>query len=411
MTSTAYAISSLVKEPQLAGKKAGMVVFSTYPFDPRPRRIIDALTSEGMKVDLICEGEKNAPKRESLPNLEITRIPVRHRRGGVLSYVYQYAAFILLSAVMLAWRALRDGYDLVYVHNMPDILILAAIIPKLFGAKVILDQHDPMPELIRSIFNVNEESIGTRILRRMEKWSIARADLVITVNLACKRIFSERSCHVDKIRVVMNSPDEGIFRYRSARSYPTREPKQPFIIMYHGSLVERNGLELAIDALTLLHEIIPFAELRVYGRRTAYLDQVINKACNVGIENKVQYLGPRKLEELICEIENADVGIIPNQRNSFTDINTPTRIFEYLALGKPVIAPSTQGIQDYFAPDTLLFFQPGDAKSLANQLEYAAFNPPETLAIAERGQQVYLDHRWQLEQENLVSLVAALVQS
>src|ERR1700722_20761742 len=67
---------------RLSGKKAGMVVFSTYPFDPRPRRAVDALTKEGMKVDLICEGEDKSPKRESLDSLEITRIPIKHRRGG-----------------------------------------------------------------------------------------------------------------------------------------------------------------------------------------------------------------------------------------------------------------------------------------------------------------------------------------
>ena len=73
---------------------------------------------------------------------------------------------------------------------MPDILVVSALVPKLLGAKVILDQHDPMPELMTTIFNLDKHSFGVRLIKRLEKWSIARANLVITVNIACKRIFA-----------------------------------------------------------------------------------------------------------------------------------------------------------------------------------------------------------------------------
>ena len=63
------------------------------------------------------------------------------------------AAFIAVSAYILAVRSLRRRYDLVYIHNMPDVLVASALLPKLLGAKVILDQHDPMPELMMTIFN------------------------------------------------------------------------------------------------------------------------------------------------------------------------------------------------------------------------------------------------------------------
>ena len=39
------------------------------------------------------------------------------------------------------------------------------------------------------------------------------------------------------------------------------------------------------------------------------------------------------------EIEQCDVGLIPNRQSVFTELNTPTRIFEYLAIGKPEAAP------------------------------------------------------------------------
>jgi glycosyltransferase involved in cell wall biosynthesis len=291
---------------------------------------------------------------------------------------------------------------------MPDILVLSALLPKLFGAKVILDQHDPMPELMRTIFNMEEKSLGVRVMRRLEKWSIARADLVITVNLACKRMFSARSCRAEKIGVVMNSPDEQIFPLRTPRSRTSASAQdKPFIVMYHGSLVERNGLDLAVDALARLRETNPAVELRICGHATPFLERVMETARNKSVN--IRYLGPKRLEDLVSVIEGCDVGIIPNHRNVFTEINTPTRIFEYLALGKPVIAPRTPGIQDYFTPESLFFFEPGNSEELAKKIEFVSSHPMEAVETAGRGQQIYLTHTWSQERQGLVNCVSGLL--
>src|SRR4029077_7204448 len=203
---------------RLAGKRVAMVTFSPYPYDPRPRRAVDALVGEGASIDMICLGDESAPKREVLNGVNVLRLAIKHDRRGKFAYAYRYAAFILTSSAIFAWRALRRRYDLVYVHNMPDILIVSSLFPKPLGAKVVLDLHDPMPELMMTIFDAPQSGKSVQLLKRLEKWSIARADLVITVNVACKRIFSARSCPPEKIAVVMNSPDGRIFPFRGTRS-------------------------------------------------------------------------------------------------------------------------------------------------------------------------------------------------
>ena len=395
----------------LQGKRVGMVTFSSYPADPRPRRAAEALLKEGMSVDLVCLGDKKEPTREAFGGINILRVPITHRRGGWFSYAHKYSAFILISAGILALRSLKHRYDLIYVHNMPDILVLSSLLPKALGAKVILDQHDPMPELMMTIFNLDKKNRSVRLLSQLEKWSTARADLVLTVNIACKRIFASRSCSPEKIGVVMNSPDGEIFPFRPARLHPCRNqaPTKPFVIMYHGSLVERNGLDLMVDALARVRKDVAAAELRIYGRKTPFLERVMDQARNKDLADRVHYLGPRRQEDLVGEIENCDVGVIPNHRNAFTDINTPTRIFEYLALGKPVIAPATPGILDYFTEDSLLLVEPGNSADLARQIEYVARNYQDAIRVAERGQQIYLQHTWKQERRTLVELVSGLL--
>jgi glycosyltransferase involved in cell wall biosynthesis len=393
----------------LQGKHVGMVCFSEYPDDPRPRRAIAALLQEGMSVDFICLGARKSPSEEAPNGLRIRRVAIQHQRGGALAYAYQYSAFILSSAAILAIRALRRRYDLVYVHNMPDILVASALIPKLLGAKVILDQHDPMPELFTTIFGLPKRSLAVRVVEYLERWSFAQANRVIAVNVACKRIFGERSCLPEKIAIVMNSPDDRIFGAQPRQPRMRDAGSGQFVIMYHGSMVERNGLDLAVSAVAQVRQVIPGVELRIFGRKTPFLDRVMADVRRNDLGDCVRYLGPKRLEELVQAIEDCDVGIVPNQRNAFTDINTPTRIFEYLALGKPVIAPRTPGIQDYFGPNELLFFKAGDPEDLSRQIEYAALRPRETLDTVGRGQQVYAAHAWKQERHNLLNLVSDLV--
>jgi glycosyltransferase involved in cell wall biosynthesis len=395
----------------LRGKRAAMVSLSSYPADPRPRRAADALLKEGISVDFLCLEDGKAPRREVLNGINVLRLPVTHRRGGKFAYAYEYSSFILMCATVLGWRSIRHRYDLVYVHNMPDILVLSALIPKMLGAKVVLDQHDPMPELMKTIFNLQENSLSVRIIALLEKCSFALVNRVVTVNVACKRIFSSRSCRPEKISVVMNSPDETIFPFQARHLSSSTSPSttKPFSIMYHGSIVERNGLDVAVEAFARVRQVIPSAELRIYGSKNSFLERVMEQVHNKGLDGSVHYFGPKRLEELVGEIEVCDVGIIPNHRNSFTDINTPTRIFEYLALGKPVIAPRTQGIQDYFGPDSLFFFEPGDAEELAQKIEYVFSHGRETDDIVRRGQEVYLTHTWSLQKETLVNLVSELL--
>jgi len=397
---------------RLRGKRAAVLMFSPYPIDARPRRAAEALVEQGMNVEVICISEEPGElRRETFKGVDVLRLPFRRRRAGKLTYVLSYTSFIATCFAILAARACVRNYALVHVHNMPDILVLSALIPKALGAKVILDLHDPMPELMMTIFGMQEHSLGVRFLKRTEKASIRLADAVVTVNMAFQKIFSSRSCPQGKVTTVMNSPDERIFQLAGSCSYDAtlRDASKPFVIMYHGSSVERNGLDLAVDALAQVRRSVPTAVLRIYGPRNSFLDRVLASARRQGLQDAVQHLGPRLAEDIAEAIKECDVGIVPNRRSIFSELNTPTRIFEYLALGKPAIAPRAAGIQDYFDDDSLVFFELGNSGDLARQIEYVFFHPEETIKVVERGQKVYLNHTWAQEKSKLVNLVGRLV--
>src|SRR5262249_52437130 len=274
-------------------------------------------------------------------------------------------------------------------------------VPKLLGAKVVLDLHDPMPELMTTIFRADPTSLAVRVLKRLERWSIAFADSVVTVNVACRKIFEGRSCPPGKVHVVMNAPDEAFFAFRAPSHAPV-DPARPYAMMYHGSILERNGLDIAVEALALVRRSLPRAELRIYGDPTGFLDRVMALVRERGLQDAVHSFGGRPPQDIVTAIDQCDVGLIPNRRNVFTEINTPTRIFEYLSRGKPVITGRAPGVLDYFGEEELFFFELGDAADLARVITRISGNPSEVEPVVKRGQTVYLAHRWSDEPTGLV---------
>ena len=360
--------SNLDTRWRLRGKRAAVLLFSHYPADPRPRRAAEALAMEGVQIDLIClQADRDEPRRENVNGVRVVRVPLRRQRGGKLSYIGQYSSFLLTSFAYLAFRSLTRRYDFVHVHNMPDVLVFSALVPKMLGARVVLDLHDPMPELMQTIFKLPEDSFSVRVLKRFEKWSIGFADLVLTVNVACKKHLFGPELHTRKINVVLNSPDDHIFSFRAPHHNGTnggngRDMAKPFVILYHGSLVQRNGFDLAVDALQSVKKIDPRGAPDGLWSTNTVLRYRHGIGHRTRIEKEIDYLGVRSVEQIVDAINTCDLGIIPNHRNIFTEINTPTRIFEYLALGKPVIAPRAQGIQDYFGERDLVLLQTGRSR-------------------------------------------------
>lgn len=395
---------------RLRGKRAAVLLFSHYPSDPRPRRAAEALVQQGVTIDLICLQEHvSEPRREEVNGVSILRIPLKRRRRGKITYAWQYSAFIGVCLGYLARRSLFRHYDFVHVHNMPDILVFSALVPKLLGAKIVLDLHDPMPELMEAIFRLSQQSASVRVLRVMERMSIAFSDRVVTVSQTFKKLFSSRSCSPEKIVVVLNAPDERIFPFQRPTATPDFiDSRKPFVILYHGSLLRRNGFDLAVDALELVRVEIPAAILHVCGKPTAFFDEVMASVKKRGLASAVHYLGAKNLEGIVEAIRQCDVGVIPNHHNKFTQLNTPTRIFECLALGKPVIAPRAVGIQDYFAENDLIYFELGNASDLAEKIKYTYSYPRLVEQVIERGQEIYQRHAWKSEKANLLNAFSEL---
>jgi glycosyltransferase involved in cell wall biosynthesis len=406
------------RKPPLKDVNVAVVLYSYYASDPRPRREAQALKRAGACVDVICLRKNNSePACETLDGVNVHRVPLKRRRAGKLVYIFQYAWFLVASFFLLTLWSLRKRYKLIHVHNMPDFLVFSGWFPRLCGAKIILDLHDPMPELFRSIYGLQENHFAVQWLEKMEKRSIAFADQIVTPNIAFRDLFTSRSCHPGKIQTVMNSPEAEIFSphhndvpaQNGVNGVTSKRKHKPFVLMYHGLIVERHGLDLAVAAIAKLNAKIPGITLHLYGERTEYLEKILGLAETLNLKDNVLFHGFKNLSEIAADISKIDVGLVPNRLSVFTQINFPTRIFEYLAMNKPVIVPSTRGIRDYFENDEILFFEPNNADDLAAKIEWAYENPADLQSLMENGRRVYEKNCWEQEQEKFLGMVENMV--
>jgi len=293
------------------------------------------------------------------------------------------------------------------VHNLPDFLIFAALPPKLTGARLILDLHDLMPEFYAARFGGGRTNWPVRLVSWQEHLSCCFADHVITVSEHWRQTLIQRGVPAQKCSVVMNVADESIFH--RAEAPPARAtPGRPFRLIYHGTIVERYGLDLAIRAIDQVRRDIPQIHLTILGRGT-YVETLRQMVRELGLAQHVTIHNDlRPARELPAIIRTADLGVVPYRNDVFTDGLVPTKLMEYAALGLPALAARTTAIEAYFGGTMAELFEPNDVDDLANRLR-ALYRSPERLAELAQGCQKFNErYNWTKIGAAYVALVERL---
>jgi len=395
----------------LAGR-VGMLVHSYYLRDVRVRRAAEELAAAGMEVHVVCLREPRGPegtrepKEQTVNGVRIHRLPLSRRRGGTGRYLFEFLATTVLGALKLCALHLRGRLDVVHIHNMPDILICAGLIPRWTGATLVLDVHDPMSELWRS------NSAGGRFINRavmlQERLSYALADRVVTVSdPMAENIAEKMKCDKREITVIQNLPDVRTFPIcESAVRWPRHQDS--FTVLYTGTVTEHYRLDIAVRAVATAAMKIPTIRLRILGDGNR-IQQVLSLAGDLGIAERVEYLKPVGVEAVRKIMADADVGISTHQAGVFGDLYFSNKLVEFLTQGLPVVTSRTRTVANYLPDDTVFFFAPGDPEECARQLVAIWEDPERVVRRLERARTVVQRLTWQTERRNLIQLYTALL--
>jgi len=375
------------------------------------RREAEALASKGFEVHVICLSEdhntRSAPDRPhaTVNGVQIHRLPISRKRGSALRYLYEYLIVGILGAAKLAKLHFQCKLDVVHVHNMPDILVLAALIPRLGGSKVILDVHDPMPELYMS-WNHRAGSLLVKLLRVQERVSYAFADRIISVNESMRENLHGKGVADGKIFIVNNFPDERLFPLRETSASWPRE-RNELVLLYCGTVTEHYDLGLAVKAIAKLRGEIPVT-LRIVGEGNR-LNEVLSLASELGVADRIERVGSVPIEQVRDEMRKADIGISCHRAGVFGDLYFSTKIVEYMTQGLPVLSPRTYTINKYISDDIVFYFEPGSDTALADRLRFMWQHPTEVMKRVTAARQLVPRLSWQAERTKFLSFYADFV--
>jgi glycosyltransferase involved in cell wall biosynthesis len=381
-----------------------MIAYTCYEVDARVKRAAEALAESGHHVDFfaVANGEYRASGNHGL--LRIYRLRMRMQQAAATRYVFEYGVFFAWVLGLVSFFHARRRYDVVYVHNMPNFMVFSGLLPKISGAKIILDVHDPAAELLASIRGCDLPRWLRRLVGAEERVSISFSDAVITVNEPVRQLLSGRSKR--PVAVVMNLPEPTFFIPPEA----SRDRGNLDWLVYSGSIAHRNGLDLVVRALWMLVGEFPRLRLRVIGDGPA-LEAVVGLAKDLGVVERTEFLGLVPNDQVPSLVSDAAAGISAQREDIFGSLVFSMKVAEYASLGLPVICSGIATMRHYFSGDELLFFEPGSAEDLARAIRDLLTHPAAAEQRAARSR-IKLDKLdWPAQKETLVATVEALAAS
>lgn len=385
--------------------RACMVAYTFYETDNRVRRYAETLVRRGDQVDAIVLRRAGQSSFEVINGVNVYRIQRRViDEGGPLSYLVKLLLFFVRSMWCLTRRHLKQSYDLIHVHSVPDFEVFCTLIPRLMGAKVILDIHDIVPELYASKFKIGERSLPFRMLVLMEKLSVVYSNHIIVANDLWTERLGRRSGHPEKCTTILNYPDPRIFRLQPPK--PRKDGE--FVMCYPGTLSWHQGVDLVIDAMAQLGDRAGNLKLIVFGDG-AERDRLNAMVKDYGLDDRVSIGGGVPIEQVASAMASADLGIEPKRKRSFGNEALSTKILEFMAVGVPVLASDTRINRMYFEDGLIAFFESEDIDDLAREILRLIEQPAIGSGLRERGVKFIEQNNWDIKKHEYLDLVDGLV--
>ncbi len=384
-----------------------MVSYSMYDSDNRVRRYAETLVKHGYRVDAVSlRRAEQAIHNSDINGVRVFRVQSRVKNEkGKFDYLAKLVLFFLRSMLFLTREHLKEPYDLIHVHSVPDFEVFATLYPKIMGSKVILDIHDIVPEFYTSKFGASRTSLTFKSLVAMERLSTGFSDHVIASNHIWQKRLQGRSVAESKVTTILNFPDTQVFQPKGRNRSDGK-----FILLYPGTLTYHQGLDIAVRAFSAIKGLVPEAEFHIYGSgdQSAFLKSLV---ADLALEDRIFFKGSLAVEQMVGVIENADLGIVPKRGNGFGNEAFSTKILEFMAMGVPVIVPDTEIDTFYFDENVVKFFQANDEKSLADAMLLLIENSAVRETLVRNAGEFVKKYTWDVNQHIYLDLVDSLLNS
>lgn len=378
------------------------LVLSQYywPESFRINDVVKSLSEKGVEVEVLS-GKPNYPRgkvfdgykawgcqRERHQGIDIHRIPLVARGRGGLRLALNYLSFVISGILFAPWLLRGKSFDVIFVYAPSPILqaIPAIFLGWLKGCPVVLWVQDLWPESLSATGHVSNKLV-LGLVERVVHFIYRHVDLLLVQSNGFVDPVSALASGTP-VKYYPNSVDE------SFAAPPTEPvPDLPglgsgFSIMFAGNIGTAQGVEVIIEAATLLKQYneIQFIVLGDGSRR----DWMVQEARNRNLSN-LHLPGRLPVETMPGVMQKASVLLVSLTDQDIFKLTIPSKIQAYLAAGRPILAClNGEGASLVAVSGAGLAVPAGDGKSLAEAiLQMYGLSPHERESMGANGRLYY----------------------
>jgi glycosyltransferase involved in cell wall biosynthesis len=391
-----------VTEPGRRGRAA--IVRQTDHYELPVRREAEALAAAGFDVEVFLMRPAGGVPEEVVDGVRVVYLRSSLAKSSRLRYALDYARFFLLVSAVLTRRHLRRRYALVQVNTMPDLLVFAALPPKLLGARVLAYMHEPSPELAETVLG---PGLVPRALGVIEQLVLRFADRAVTVTDQLKERFVERGADAARIDVVLNGADPAD-RLGDWKPPPDAAADGTFTVVCHGTVEDRYGQDTIVEAAALLRHELPDLRTVLVGRGRR-VDALVAQVEALGLQNRVRWEGWVSEQRLNDLLDAADVGIVAQKASPYSHLVHTNKMVDYWIFGLPVIASRLRAVSELYGDDVLEYYEPGDPADLARAIRRLHDDPGRRAELARNGRAAHEANGWSVQRVRYLRAVDELL--
>ena len=317
---------------------------------------------------------------------------LRRIRKHVLGIAYDLRLFTLLR---------RGGYDIVEVKDKFVSGVFALVAARLFHKRFVYWLSYPFPEdyLYRATLGGRYSFLywirGTTFRMLLYRLLLPRADHVFVQSDQMRQDVAAHGVPLAKMTAVPMGIEMDTEREAAPLTERAVIPRDEPAIVYLGALARARQIDLLVRVLAEVRVIVPGAKLYLVGRGDDPADEqfLLEEARKLGVLDAVVFVGQRPRPEALAYVRDADVCVSPIPPSPMFRAASPTKLVEYMAMGKPVVANDHPEQRLVIEQSGAGYCVPWEEHEFTRAIVELLNSPEQAAAMGERGRRYVIEHR------------------
>jgi glycosyltransferase involved in cell wall biosynthesis len=327
------------------------------PFSVYYRSLISS--ELGVKMDFLTYGEG---QDVDIPNLNIIRIPRFKMLGNVVLGPSPLKLFLdVFIIIKMIWLLATRKYDVVHAHE--EAVFFAWFLKPIFRYKLIYDMHSSLPQQLTNFkFTTSKTLIG--LFKYLEDRCLHSAEAVITICPDLRNYVDSIITKKEKHFLIENSIFEEV-KLKNPSKVKNNINDESFdlkgfvkeneeLLVYAGTLEKYQGIDILVKSMKEVLSKSKNVKLLIAGGTKEQVADFSNLANSLGIADKVKFTG--RVPQNIAKDYTNKADILLSPRSDGT--NTPLKIYEQLASGKPLVATKIYSHTQVLTDDVAFLVEP-----------------------------------------------------